>query len=586
MGLTNIQLELVCLAFFLYGSKLILAFTLSTQQSFRHIIPSTKPLRKIRSSSRIPFGVSFAASNEVSSNKPSFTNDGHLNHSETSHDSSEGLQESTETYRINLVLAKLANQCENRFEGKNTAKNAFRLLQGMIDPDTVAYNSVLKAFAKAAPAQIDGISAADRAQGLLDEMIAVHLKQNGDNSDWYKRNAQGTLSEEELSHGPPPVRVKPNVRSFSTVMDAWARNGNVEASLSVLKDLERRYKESGYDAALQPNTFSYNTVLSAYSKSKGGTKSAEQAQELLQKMPIEPDVISYNAVLLCWARSGLPDAGERAENLLRQMHIRPNARSYTAAMDAWSKSRSELGDGSTAAERARALLDEMINLFEKTNDEALRPNCYAWSTVIHAHAMSRDPFKAEHCFRLLQQMRELGKDDPNVLPNRITYNTVLNACATSSPVTYSDRYGPEKSPLKEMTQVLYQQMLVDNKDEDNSENEKLAPDHFTFGTLLKACANNIFWDDPTFYVRVFSEACRRGQVSFGVVFQLRQAVPVDVFREMLPNGACDIRTGHFNMADLPTSWKRNVKERNATSRKKAAPTPTKLMKRHWKQSFD
>ena len=199
-------------------------------------------------------------------------------------------EDTSETYRINVALSKLAARCA-RNGGRHSqspykphpAMMAYQLLKTMTYRDTVAYNTVLKALAKSTPAMLmdipdntsnDGksrpnkgrlprISAAERAQSLLMEMVEQHEAQKAANRDWYERNASGTLTDDERSRGPPRVRVKPNVRSYSTVMDAWSRSGNVPATLSVLKALEDRYEASGHDVALQPNIFSYNTVLSA-----------------------------------------------------------------------------------------------------------------------------------------------------------------------------------------------------------------------------------------------------------------------------------------------------------------------------------
>jgi len=182
-------------------------------------------------------------------------------------------EDPTETYRLNLELAKLASQSFPRHHyGRHNSKPhpatiAFQLLNNMTHPDTVAYNSVLKAFAKSSPAMLRGSvedqpfvvkSAAERAQELLLDMVQVHEKQKKANQQWYQRNAKGELSEAELARGAPRVSVKPNVRSFTACMDAWSKMGNVAAALRLLKSLQDRYIDSGRDIALQPNIFSYN----------------------------------------------------------------------------------------------------------------------------------------------------------------------------------------------------------------------------------------------------------------------------------------------------------------------------------------
>jgi hypothetical protein len=89
-----------------------------------------------------------------------------------------------ETYQINLQLAALANDCATR-RNVTAAQEAYRLLRSMERPDSVAYNSVLKALAKISPAVLRaGRDASVVAQELLDEMTLLHQSQVAANAAW------------------------------------------------------------------------------------------------------------------------------------------------------------------------------------------------------------------------------------------------------------------------------------------------------------------------------------------------------------------------------------------------------------------
>ena len=107
--------------------------------------------------------------------------------------------------------------------------------------------------------------------------------------------------------------------------------------------------------------------------------------------------------------------------------------------------------------------------------------------------------------------------------------------------------------LPDMVRTLYQQLLSD---------ASLKPDHYTFGTVLKAIGN-LFWGEPDqieFCKQVFEEACQRGYVSFGVLVQLRQAAPSDVYRSLLPANAYNPKNDHVIMKHIPKDWKRNIRD--------------------------
>jgi hypothetical protein len=462
--------------------------------------------------------------------------------------------EQDETYKINLQIAALASQSSPR--NKTPAKKAYDLLRSQNYPDTVAYNSVLKAFAKTSNSYNE--KAALQAQNLLEEMEVLHLDQLEKNEKWYNLLKQEKLSEEDLSRGPPRIRVKPNFRSYSTVMDAWARQTGpegAERAQELLEKLKELYRQTG-DVALQPNVISYNTVINGWAKAGANEKGAILCEELLKDMGTLADVISYNAVIHAWAKSGVPDAGERAERLLRSMKtIKPNGRTYNSAMHAWSRSYEQ----KDSAKRAHDLLKEMQML--SVSDPSMTPECISYSTVVNAYALSKsEPLKAHKAFGLLRRMNRLAKESSRVRPNGVTYNSVLNACATSCPLAVKDRL-KEQDPnsklptLPDMVRSIYQQILED---------DNLHPDHFTFGTVLKAVAN-LFWGEPDqveFGKSIFQEACRRGQVSFGVLSQLRQAVPAEVFRDLLPIDAVSSKHSDVLLNHIPKEWTRNVREQN------------------------
>ena len=96
-----------------------------------------------------------------------------------------------------------------------------------------------------------------------------------------------------------------------------------------------------------------------------------------------------------------------------------------------------------------------------------------------------------------------------------------------------------------------------------SEQSNVQADDFTYGTVLKACANLLptRGEDTDFIASVFRRCCDDGQVSFQVCFLLKQAASMELYRELLPPEAFDPTTQRFDIEKMPRSWKRNVAER-------------------------
>lgn len=475
------------------------------------------------------------------------------------------------TYRGNLKIQNILNESKvsqdkaSKNRAAQAADDILWKLEQLHRADTVTYNLVLNAFAKSTLQD-----SAQQAQKILQRMEHVYQMQ---------------LQSIENKNGEiDSITVKPNVRTYSTVIDALTKSPGMEptdaaqASQELLERLGYLYESTG-DKDLQPNTIIYNSVMNSWAKTETLT-GALNAMKLLEHMeqvstPCEPDVITYNTCIHAWAKCKMKESGERAESLLRRMENRdsiaskPNIRSYSSCIDAWCSSNSP-----SAARRAHALLDELESIYEKTGDINMQPNAFTYSSVINAHARSKQSEKkAVSALQVLKRMKEMyesGKN-PQAKPTIVSYNSVLNACAT----TFGRSNGTKE---EERTSDTSSSVLLTNRQSQHlalgivrviyreltSDESEIKPDHFTYGTVLKACANLMApLDDEAllFIQHVFEKCCDDGQVSFGVLFQLRQAAPIQLYRDLIPHEAIDATNDHFILEKIPSSWSRNVKER-------------------------
>ncbi len=117
---------------------------------------------------------------------------------------------------------------------------------------------------------------------------------------------------------------------------------------------------------IKPDTVTYNTVISAWSKSRGGIDAAIEVEKFLHKMHqihnsgnqnVKPNVKTYESVIDCWANSAGPGvtlgnetAAEKAERILHDMNrlhqsdpikyanLAPNTQVINTVINAWAKS--------------------------------------------------------------------------------------------------------------------------------------------------------------------------------------------------------------------------------------------------------
>lgn len=395
------------------------------------------------------------------------------------------------TYNTNLILAKLANARHPR-----KVRQAMRLWESLEVKDTVAYNSILKALAKVSPSQIQGRPAHQKARELLEEMKEVHETQTRANALWYEQlKTTNSTSVATDDSSPPRVSIKPNVRSYSTVMDAFARVGNIASARvchEILEELIDMYVET-QDGALKPTIVTYNTLLTAYSKARD----ANACLELLETMPVTPDIISYNAIL-----HALRQQPRQAQEFLYQIPY-PNARSYTTVMNAWALQ--------GKVNETIALFQKLVEKYEDKRSEEWKPNAVTFGTVLKA--LKKDLPRALQVWKQMILLK--------VEPTTILYNHLLDACAH------------HPTPLVKLLTKIYGQ--IDR------------PDEYTYGTLLKACGN---WRLEELALEYLEDARQSGHVSRGVEWQFRQAVPMEIWQREIPQHT-----------PIPSRWRQNVRGR-------------------------
>jgi len=137
--------------------------------------------------------------------------------------------------------------------------------------------------------------------------------------------------------------------------------------------------------------------------------------------------------------------------------------------------------------------------------------------------------------------------DKDTRPDELTYTAVLNSCAFPAVLD-------PKSRKKALDTAIF--TLAELQGSPYGK-----PNHLTYGTFLKACANLMPRDDELRRMvvePVFIQCCEDGQVGEMVLTHLRDAAPKDLYRELLK----DVTASGEKVAvqDLPREWRRNVQE--------------------------
>lgn len=261
------------------------------------------------------------------------------------------LEDKTVVYNTALKLLK-------EIEGSDAITKAEELFQKMKSQgnvDEVTYGTVFSLYTNKG----DSVSSAKRVEDLLDEMI----------------NEQGLAA---------------NTLHMNSAMNSLLRAGNIPKATEILDKMEEEYRNG--NELMKPNVVSYTTLMNGWVKSDDPEKSTE-AMKVFDKMnamfksgnkDAKPNFVSYVTLVDCIVKSGEAGAAERAEEAVKNMYesysqgdleFRPNTRMVSTVIDCWSKS----GDFN-AGERAEMLLNWLIEIYEEDRDPELMPGAHSFTS--------------------------------------------------------------------------------------------------------------------------------------------------------------------------------------------------------------
>jgi pentatricopeptide repeat protein len=240
--------------------------------------------------------------------------------------------------------------------------------------------------------------------------------------------------------------VTPNNHSYNILLSAYAKERDGPAAERLLELMCRQWqlqqervrnsdeRSLGHEQSLEmirPDVVTWTTVINAWAKSSS-PDAAGRAQALLNRMSdpsnalsVPPDLMTLNTVLLCWSRSSTPDSPDRCLALLQKikdlyatgkLKSPPNSFSYARVIYAYVKA----GRPSDAHD----IFEEMYRGFMHDGHTHLKPELQPLTSLLSALGSAG---QVERAWAVLGRIRELH--DLGVLPtgpDLVEYNIMID----------------------------------------------------------------------------------------------------------------------------------------------------------------
>lgn len=238
---------------------------------------------------------------------------------------------------------------------------------------------------------------------------------------------------------------KPDRRTYNIVLTGWSKSGDRDLARkaeTLLKEMEA--STEGNSSRIAPNKYTYNCIIFCYTWSNLADKD-DKALAILDKMKgmaekkpfCRPDCTTYNAVMNCVTKSNHPSAPYKVDALMEEMidiykrtgdlAMRPTNRSFNACVNAWARSKSK---------EAPQCIINWISRFQEDFESGQTdrmPNKWTYNSYLQALAKQRKPSSACEAERILTMMEEKSRNFRlnSLKPDVLTYTNVLHCIALS-----------------------------------------------------------------------------------------------------------------------------------------------------------
>ena len=238
-----------------------------------------------------------------------------------------------------------------------------------LEPDTSCYAMVIEAYAGADM----GVEGAEMATKVFDRFLAHDSKQRA------------------------------TITLFTSLIKAWANADDFEQARRWLHRAEELYLASR-DPLLEPDQYAYSSYLHRLSQSTNLTavEIGNEAKRMLEHMDrlaneegvvgARTNAVSCTAAIRCVAHLGDYREVKKIFEMLKQRYqdapndqkheLKPNVKVYSVTANAYANGM----QGIEAAYEAEALLRELRQTYDATQDQAFKPNGFLYSSILKAYA--------------------------------------------------------------------------------------------------------------------------------------------------------------------------------------------------------
>ena len=336
----------------------------------------------------------------------------------------------------------------------NRMKGTYRIGDGLVKPNILSFSMAINTLLRS-----EGSAAALQAEDIIQDLIYFHANSwDHDDIIELKRLFYNVLDAlDHLSINEPAAAdralnllrfmqgvkgLDPDTKAFNDVISALAKQRD-KMYIKKIEGLIEEMINSDEDHSPEPDTFTYNSLIKAYSRHG----KAQSADSILRRMEaqfdkgnthVKPSSITWNLVIESYARlrhdrNSTRDASAVMHRMVeygkKHPDVQPDRITITSMLKALVQ-KAKRGD-ENAGKQSIQILDKMVNSYEQGN-KFMKPDKIIFSTVMNCIAKCGGKDAGCEALVLLNRMQTMHREGlKNMKPDTMTVNTALSALANS-----------------------------------------------------------------------------------------------------------------------------------------------------------
>lgn len=192
------------------------------------------------------------------------------------------------------------------------------------------------------------------------------------------------------------------------------------------------------DVGVKPDVITFSTIMNGWS-SAGRMDKCQEIFDDMVKSSIEPDIHAFSILAKGFIRAGEPAKAESLLNSMSKYGVRPNVVIFTTIISGWC----------TAGKMEKAW-----RVFELMCDMDVSPNLKTFETLIWGYGEAKQPCRAEEILHVMEEKNVIPEDSTRKLVSEAWRSIGMDNAAMAEGIEGNEL--PEKSSENASYSDLFQ----------------------------------------------------------------------------------------------------------------------------------